>query len=215
MKSFIWQLLPRWMPMKENNMITFLKGNIIELSPTHAVIDCNSVGYYLHISLYTFSKFEKCDSGDNKFFTYLSVKEDSHTLYGFFDKKERECFCLLLSVSGVGASTARMILSSLNPDDLNRVIVNAAVNALKSVKGIGLKSAQRIIIDLKDKININADLIEELSTPKNSIHQESMYALEKLGFSMKKMQPIIKKIIYENPDLSVEEVIKIALKHKS
>ena len=103
---------------------------MVELSPTHAVVECNGIGYYLNISLNTFSKFEKTKSTTNKFYTYLSVKEDSHTLYGFFDKNERECFCLLLSVSGVGASTARMILSSLNPNDLQRVILNEDVSTL-------------------------------------------------------------------------------------
>ena len=193
-------------------MITFLKGNMIELSPAHAVVECGGVGYYLHISLNTFSKFEKAKSTTHLFYTYLSVKEDSHTLYGFFDKQERECFTLLLSVSGVGASTARMILSSLNPNELQRVIVNEDVGVLKSVKGIGLKSAQRIIIDLKDKMNIEPILTSSTSEETNNIKQESLYALEKLGFSIKKMQPIVDKIIYENDDLSVEEVIKIALK---
>ena len=134
-------------------MITFLKGNIIEISPTHAVIECNGVGYYLNISLNTFTKYEINKSNIELFYTYLSIKEDSHSLFGFLDKRERECFILLLSVSGVGASTARMILSSLNPDELERVISNEDVNSLKSIKGIGLKSAQRIIIDLKDKIS--------------------------------------------------------------
>ena len=193
-------------------MITFLKGNMIELSPAHAVVECGGVGYYLNISLNTFSKFEKANSTTLQFYTYLSVKEDSHTLYGFFDKQERECFTLLLSVSGVGASTARMILSSLNPKDLQRVIVNEDVGVLKSIKGIGLKSAQRIIIDLKDKMNIDPVLVSSTTEETNSIKQESLYALEKLGFSIKKMQPIVDKIIYENEDLSVEEVIKIALK---
>ena len=193
-------------------MITFLKGNMIELSPTHAVIEFGGVGYYLHISLNTFSKFENKKLTVNKFFTYLSIKEDSHTLYGFFDKVERDCFCLLLSVSGVGASTARMILSSLTPNDLKKVIINSDVESLKSVKGIGLKSAQRIIIDLKDKMNIDGSEGLDFTTETNSIKQESVYALEKLGFSIKKMQPIVDKIIYENENLSVEEVIKIALK---
>jgi|TARA_Y100001934_G_C12160185_1_gene681569 Holliday junction DNA helicase RuvA len=194
-------------------MITFLKGNMIELSPTHAVVECNGVGYYLHISINTFSKFEKSDSSVNKFYTYLSVKEDSHTLYGFFDKEERECFILLLSVSGVGAATARMILSSLTPHDLQRVIVNEEVQQLKSVKGIGLKSAQRIIIDLKDKMNIESELISHTSPHgSNSVKQEALYALEKLGFSIKKTNAIIDKIIRENSNLSVEEVIKLALK---
>lgn len=185
---------------------------MIELSPTHAVIECNGVGYYLHISLYTFSKFENTKQKINKFFTYLSVKEDSHTLYAFFDKIERDCFCLLLSVSGVGASTARMILSSLSPNELQRVIVNEDVNALKSVKGIGLKSAQRIIIDLKDKIALGTSVSMDFESENNSIKQEALYALEKLGFSTKKMHPILDKIIYENDNLSVEELIKVALK---
>ena len=194
-------------------MITFLQGNMIELSPTHAVIECNGVGYYLNISINTFSKFEKSDNSANKFYTYLSVKEDSHTLYGFFDKEERECFILLLSVSGVGAATARMILSSLTPHDLQRVIVNEDVQQLKSVKGIGLKSAQRIIIDLKDKMNIESEFVSNNVVHSSaSVKQEALYALEKLGFSIKKTNAIIDKITRENPNLSVEEVIKLALK---
>ena len=147
-----------------------------------------------------------------KHYTYLSIKEDAHTLYGFFDKQERECFILLLSVSGVGASTARMILSSLRPVDLQKVIVNEDVAVLKSIKGIGLKSAQRIIIDLKDKMHFDTTLVSQISDEDNSIKKEALYALEKLGFSIKKMQPVVEKIIYENSNFSVEEVIKVALK---
>jgi Holliday junction DNA helicase RuvA len=195
-------------------MITFLKGNMVELSPAHAIVECGGVGYYLNISLNTFSKFEKINTTINKFYTYLSVKEDSHTLYGFFDKEERKCFVLLLSVSGVGASTARMILSSLTPNDLQRVILSEDVPELKSVKGIGLKSAQRIIIDLKDKINIESGFTSnDLTSNQSVVKQESLYALEKLGFSIKKTNSIIDKITRENPNLSVEEVIKVALKN--
>ena len=195
-------------------MITFLKGNIVEISPTHVVLDCNGIGYFLHISLNTYSQFEKKQSKVDMFYTYLSIKEDSHTLYGFLDKKERECFILLLSVSGVGASTARMILSSINPDELEKVIVTEDVNSLKSVKGIGLKSAQRIIIDLKDKISINTSLISgETLSNKSIVKQETLYALEKLGFPIKKTIKIVETITYENPNLSVEEVIKMALKN--
>ena len=193
-------------------MITYLDGNMIELSPTHAVVECSGVGYYLHISLNTFTKFDQSKSNKLKFYTYLSIKEDAHTLYGFFDKQERECFILLLSVSGVGASTARMILSSLNPVDLQKVIVNEDVAVLKSIKGIGLKSAQRIIIDLKDKMHFDTALVSQTSDEDNSIKKEALYALEKLGFSIKKMQPVVEKIIYENSNFSVEEVIKVALK---
>ena len=194
-------------------MITFLKGNIVELSPTHAVIDCGGIGYYLNISLHTFSKFEHVKSSTCHFYTYLAIKEDSHTLYGFFDKEERQCFTLLLSVSGVGASTARMILSSLNPEDLQQVITSEDVNTLKGIKGIGLKSAQRIIIDLKDKISINVSSKSDLKIGSNNVKQASIYALDKLGFSIKKTNVIIDQIIRENPNFSVEEVIKLALKN--
>ena len=195
-------------------MITFLKGNIIEISPTHVVIECNGVGYYLNISLNTFTKYEINKSNIELFYTYLSIKEDSHSLFGFLDKRERECFILLLSVSGVGASTARMILSSLNPDELERVIANEDVNSLKSIKGIGLKSAQRIIIDLKDKISSNSiDSIDQAKSNQNVVYKESIYALEKLGFPIKKTNKIIDNITRENPDFSVEEVIKKALRN--
>ena len=194
-------------------MITFLKGNIVEISPAHIVIECNGIGYFLNISLNTFSKLQESDLKNNKVYTHLSIKEDSHTLYGFFDKKERECFILLLSVSGVGAATSRMILSSLKPEELQKVIASGDVNVLKSVKGIGLKSAQRIIIDLKDKMHIESSSeLTSLSSNQPVVKQESLYALEKLGFSIKRTSSIIDKIICENPDLSVEEVIKIALK---
>lgn len=195
-------------------MITFLKGNIIEISPTHVVIECNGVGYYLNISLNTYTKYEINKSKNELFYTYLSIKEDSHSLFGFLDKSERECFILLLSVSGVGASTARMILSSLNPDELERVIANEDVNSLKSIKGIGLKSAQRIIIDLKDKISSTSiDSPDKPMSNLNVVYKESIYALEKLGFQIKKTNKIIDKITRENPDFSVEEVIKKALRN--
>ena len=195
-------------------MITFLKGNIVEISPTHAVIECNGVGYYLNISLNTFTKYEINKSNIELFYTYLSIKEDSHSLFGFLDKRERECFILLLSVSGVGASTARMILSSLNPDELERVIANEDVNSLKSIKGIGLKSAQRIIIDLRDKISSTSiDSTDQPKSNQNVVYKESIYALEKLGFQIKKTNKIIDKITRENPDFSVEEVIKKALRN--
>lgn len=192
-------------------MITYLKGLIIELSPTHVVLDCNGIGYYLNISLNTFSQFDINKSTENIFFTYLSIKEDSHTLYGFYDKLERECFCHLISVSGVGASTARMILSSFKPIELQNIILNEEVNSLKSVKGIGLKSAQRIIIDLKDKMNIEI-MDVSINSSVGNLRQESIMALEKLGFSRKKMTSIVDKIIKENNNSSVEEVIKLALK---
>ena len=190
-------------------MITHIQGTLIEKTPTYVVIDVNGVGYKIKISLQTFSAIEGelC-----KLFTHLSVKEDSHTLFGFFEESERHLFRNLISVSGVGPSTAQVILSTFSPDEIIQHITTADVAAVQSVKGIGAKTAQRIIIDLKDKIHIESSLELDSSNQHPTIRQETLYALEKLGFSIKKMKPIVDKITYENEDLSVEEVIKIALK---
>ena len=133
-------------------MITHLRGNVIELNPTNLILDCNGIGYYLNISLNTFSKLNKIEKNDCKILTHLHVREDSHTLFGFFDQEERKIFLMLLSVSGIGASTAMMILSSLNSNEIRMAILKEDLVTLKSIKGIGMKSAQRIIIDLKDKM---------------------------------------------------------------
>jgi Holliday junction DNA helicase RuvA len=192
-------------------MITHLQGKLVEKNPTDVVIDCNGVGYFLNISLHTFSKIP--ESENVKLFTHLLVREDSHTLYGFAEKMEREIFLLLISVSGIGASTARTMLSSMTPEQVRNAIASGDVPAIQSVKGIGAKTAQRVIIDLKDKILKIYD-IDEVSSPQgNTNKEEALSALEVLGFNRKQSEKIIDKVVSEVPDLSVEEIIKRALKN--
>lgn len=192
-------------------MITQLDGNIIEKTPTYAVIDCMGVGYQVHISLNTFSKIPT--SGKCKLYTLLIIREDAHLLYGFADKHERQLFELLTSVSGVGASTARMILSSLNPSELEQVIASGNVGALKSIKGIGEKSAQRIIVDLKDKIAkemVHADSVLPFLNP---LRDEALAALLALGFQKQAAEKALDKTLKTASANTVEELIKLSLKN--
>ena len=191
-------------------MITHIKGKLIEKNPTNVIVDCHGVGYFLNISLHTFSLMPQSESVS--LYTHFIVKEDAHILYGFADKKEREVFRLLISVSGVGASIARTMLSSLRPDQINEAIVSNDVKTIQSVKGIGVKTAQRVILDLKDKILKIYDVDEILSTPDNTNKEEALSALETLGFNRKLAEKAINLIIQENPNNSVEEIIKKALK---
>ena len=194
-------------------MISYLEGDIEDLTPTYLILDCNGVGYHLNISLNTFSKIESLSIKKLKIFTHLHIREDAHTLFGFFEKEERKVFRLLISVSGVGASTGMMILSSLNPFEINQAVSLEDINTLKSIKGIGLKSAQRIIIDLKDKIK-GVDAIENnLSDNHNIKKKQALSALETLGFSAKQSNKVLDKILSESPDISVEELIKLSLKN--
>jgi Holliday junction DNA helicase RuvA len=191
-------------------MIAQIKGKLIEKTPTYVVIDCNGVGYQLNISLNTFSKIgndENC-----LLFTHFVVREDAHLLYGFKEKSERELFRQLISVSGVGSSTAMMILSSLSPDETKIAIISGNVNVLKSVKGIGLKTAERIIIDLRDKVG-KSDGTEIISSfSNNTIKEEALSALVMLGFSKLPADKALNKIMTENSNLTVEELIKRTLK---
>ena len=194
-------------------MITHLRGNVIELNPTNLILDCNGIGYYLNISLNTFSKLNKIENNDCKILTHLHVREDSHTLFGFFDQEERKIFLMLLSVSGIGASTAMMILSSLNSNEIRMAILKEDIVTLKSIKGIGMKSAQRIIIDLKDKItDLQLNQRDILVQGDNIKRNEALSALETLGFSVKDINKVLDIILSENSDLSVEQVIKMSLK---
>lgn len=194
-------------------MITHLRGNVIELNPTNLILDCNGIGYYLNISLNTFSKLNKIENNDCKILTHLHVREDSHTLFGFFDQEERKIFLMLLSVSGIGASTAMMILSSLNSNEIRMAILKEDIVTLKSIKGIGMKSAQRIIIDLKDKItDLQLNQRDVLVQGDNIKRNEALSALETLGFSVKDINKVLDIILSENSDLSVEQVIKMSLK---
>ena len=194
-------------------MISYIEGSIQELTPTYIILDCNGMGYLLNISLTTFSKLESNADNKIKLFTHLHIREDAHTLYGFFAQEERKIFRLLLSVSGVGASTSMMILSSLNSFEISQAIALEDINTLKSIKGIGLKSAQRIIIDLKDKIQDINTKENNFSDNHNINKKQALSALETLGFSAKQSNKILDQILAENPSISVEELIKLSLKN--
>ena len=192
-------------------MITQITGRLVEKSPTEVVIDCNGVGYLLNVSLNTFSNLP--DRENIRLFTYLSIREDAHTLYGFIDKTEREIFKLLISVSGVGPSIARTMLSSMTAEEIQKAIASENIAVIKSVKGIGAKTAQRVIIDLKDKI-IKTYNIDEISTSKDNTNKgEALSALEVLGFNRKLSDKVVSAIVQTNPDATVEQIIKSALKN--
>ena len=191
-------------------MITYVKGKLAEKNPANVIIETNGIGYYIRISLQTFSKIP--DSESVKLYTYLSVKEDSHTLFGFFEKAEREIFKALISVSGIGPSTAITMLSSLETRQIQQAIATGDVATIKSIKGIGVKTAQRVILDLKDKILKTYDINEDLLTTDNTIKNEALSALEVLGFTSKNTEKVIQKLLMEDSDLTLEKIIKQALK---
>lgn len=194
-------------------MIDYLHGEIAELTPASVTIDCNGVGYFANISLQTYTSLH--DKKTAKIYIYESVRQDAFVLFGFMDKHEREIFLNLISVSGVGPSTARVMLSSLNSKELEVAIASEDVNLLKSVKGIGAKTAQRIIVDLKDKIKIS-DLEGflskkgEVSIP--ALGHEAVSALVMLGFTQANSQKVVAKVIKDNPSSTIEGIIKEALK---
>ncbi len=193
-------------------MIEYIKGNITEKSPTMAVVECNGIGYGINISLNTYSAIQNLINC--KLYIYEAIREDAHILYGFFDKQERELFLLLISVSGIGGNTARMILSALSPSELSNVITSENATLLKTVKGIGLKTAQRIIVDLKDKIKLTGTSESGIPfTPQVSeIQSEAVSALTMLGFNPAASQKVVIAILKEEPEATVEQVIKLALK---
>ncbi|RVT78514.1 Holliday junction branch migration protein RuvA [Flavobacterium sufflavum] len=191
-------------------MIAHLQGKLVEKSPTQVVIDCGGVGYDVHISLHTYSLLPNSDF--IKVFTYLQIKEDAHTIFGFVEKSEREIFKLLISVSGIGAGIARTMLSSLDPKQITNAIASGDVGTIQSIKGIGSKTAQRVILDLKDKVLKLYDLDEVSMSQSNTNRDEALSALEVLGFVRKASEKVIEKIVKENPDASVESIIKQALK---
>lgn len=192
-------------------MITQISGRLIEKNPTYAVVDCNGVGYLLHISLNTFSALPEDENV--VLFSHLSIREDAHTLYGFATKTEREVFKLLVSVSGVGPSTARTMLSSMTSEEIQQAIASENVKLIQSVKGIGAKTAQRVIVDLKDKILKTFDIDEVSVAESNTNKEEALSALEVLGFARKQSEKVIGTILKETPNASVELLIKQALKN--
>tara|TARA_B100000287_G_scaffold243169_1_gene228586 strand:+ start:249 stop:830 length:582 start_codon:yes stop_codon:yes gene_type:complete len=190
-------------------MITQIKGKLIEKSPTSLVVDCNGIGYEINISLNTFSQIPNGES--IKLFTHLQVKEDAHILFGFHTLIERSIFRLLISVSGIGTSIARTMLSSLKPEQIQRAIVNEDLQKIKGIKGIGLKTAQRVLIELKDKVKLLNGNDEIPSLESNTIKDEALSALEVLGYSRRSSENVIDNLIQSNPDSSLEELIKDAL----
>ena len=191
-------------------MIAHIQGKLVEKSPTEVVIDCGGVGYQINISLHTFSLLPNSDFV--KLYTHLQIKEDAHTLYGFVEKSEKEIFKMLLSVSGIGANIARTMLSSLEPKQVIHAIASGDIGVIQSIKGIGNKTAQRVILDLKDKVVKLYDLEEVSVSSSNTNKDEALSALEVLGFVRKASEKVVEKIVKENPDASVETIIKQALK---
>ena len=193
-------------------MITHIKGKLVEKSPTSVIIDVNGIGYLINISLNTFSAIP--DQENLRLYTHLQIKEDSHTLFGFYSIKEREIFRLLISVSGIGASIARTMLSSLSPEQIIQGISIGDSAMIQSVKGIGLKTSQRVIIELKDKVLKIYDLDDKISSQNNNTaKEEALSALEVLGINKKTSEKLVDKIILDNADASVELIIKEALKN--
>lgn len=201
--------------IRRRNMIEYIKGELAEATPALAVVDCNGVGYGINVSLNTYSAIQ--GKKEVKLFIYEAIREDAYVLYGFSTKQERELFLLLISVPGIGGNTARMILSALSPRELCNVISTGNDKLLKTVKGIGLKTAQRIIVDLKDKI-ASTDLEETgtvasvRTTVNSEIYEEAVAALVMLGFAQAPSQKAVINILKAEPDATVEQVIKLALK---
>ena len=193
-------------------MINHLQGRLVEKSPTHAVIDCGGVGYLLHISLHTFGRLgseENC-----RLYTHMVIREDAHNLFGFADEDERDVFRKLISVSGVGATTGRMILSSLSPMEVKEAIFNQEVGLIQAVKGIGAKTAQRIIVDLQDKMfKGDSAGLEKVKMGGNTLKPEALSALSSLGFDKKKAEKTLDKLLTQEGDnIGLEQLIKLALK---
>ncbi len=191
-------------------MITQIRGRLVEKNPTYVVVDCSGVGYLLNISLQTYSSLG--DDEAVKMYTHLSIREDAHTLYGFSTKTEREVFRLLISVSGVGPSIARTMLSSMTSEEIQNAIASENVALIQSVKGIGAKTAQRVIVDLRDKILKTFDIDEVSVQTNNTNKEEALSALEVLGFNRKQSDKVVSNILKESPEATVELLIKKALK---
>ena len=191
-------------------MYDFIKGEIRELSPAYVVFENNGIGYFINISVNTYTKLS--EKQDALLYIYEVIREDTHQLFGFFDKTEREIFLFLISVSGVGANTARVMLSSLTPNEIKSAIIHSDIDLLKSIKGIGAKTAERIIVDLRDKVGKLSESDQITMKIDNTITEEALSALVMLGFPKNKVDKIINIILKDNKELRVEDLIKEALK---
>lgn len=191
-------------------MISFLRGRFVEKTPTHVWIDVNGVGYELHISLHTYSKIQQKEEG--LLYTILLIREDAHLLFGFGDLAERDLFQQLISVSGVGASTARVMLSYLKPEELIQAIVQGNVKALESIKGIGKKTAERLVLELKDKLAKITSVLNNSPLIHNSLQQDALNALTALGIPKQAASMVVEKTLKANPEMGVEDLVKMALR---
>lgn len=193
-------------------MIEFIRGRIADLNPAAAVIDTGAIGYLLNITLTTFTALQQAGAQEAKLLVHEVIREDARILYGFLDNREREMFRLLIGVSGIGANTARMILSSVPAPELEGVITSGDHARLKNVKGIGTKTAQRVIVDLRDKIKPAADTfsLQQAAAPAGEVFEEALSALVMLGFQRQQSQKALRKVFDANPAASVEEAIKKA-----
>ena len=198
-------------------MYEFIEGKVVELTPAYVVIQTGGLGYFINISIYTYSQvfeYKKSNNHDNlKLFLHFVVREDAQLFFGFFSSKEREIFRQLITVSGIGSNTARMMLSSLNPLEIQKAIAEGNVNVLKGVKGIGLKTAQRVIVDLKDKIGLESTSDEKFLFANNRTKEEALSALVTLGFAKSTVDKLLDKFLAAKPDMAVEELIKQTLKN--
>lgn len=192
-------------------MINHLNGRLIEKHPSHVIIECNGVGYFVNISLHTFDKIGKDEN--LKLYTYLSIREDAHTLFGFAEEDERVMYKQLISVSGIGPSTAIIILSSLGPKNLKEALLNEEVAVLQSIKGIGGKTAQRMVIELKDKMEKDTEIQLQMDGGQRALRMEALSALQVLGFERKRVEKTIDVILKRMPEKTpIEEIIKNVLK---
>ena len=191
-------------------MYEYIEGEFVEKSPAHLIVQAGHLAYHIQISVFTYSQISNLTKG--KIYIHFVVREDAQIFYGFGSREEREIFRMLISVSGVGANTARLILSSLSPEEISQAILAGNVSLLQGIKGIGAKSAQRIIVDLKDKIGKGAGIDELFFSQDNTSREEAVSALVALGFPKKTVDKAVTRILSEQPELSVEEVVKAALK---
>ena len=192
-------------------MIAYLKGTFSTKTPAYVHVDVNGVGYEVHISLNTYSKIQELEKGT--LLTHLIVREDAHILYGFFDAAEKEIFLHLLGVSGIGASTARVMLSYMKPEELSRAIIQGNARLLESIKGIGRKTAERIVLELRDRLTKQPIEVNISSIQSNSLQVDALNALVALGINRPAAEGAIKKVMLQNADVTVEELIKKALQN--
>lgn len=191
-------------------MIDYLSGQLTEITPTSAIVECSGIGYEVNISLIDFTSIQ--NEKNVKLYIHEAIREDAHLLYGFTSKRGRELFRLLIGVSGVGPNTARLILSAITVTDLEQTIASGNDSILKSVKGIGAKTAQRIIVDLKDKIKVGESTLISMSPTSSESYDEALSALIMLGFTSQQSQKVLKKLFADTPSITVENAIKMALK---